>query len=79
MKNVDTREYLSVMEELIGQNETVTIPISGFSMNPFLADKRDSVMIKKPEAGCEASSGIVATPFSFRISGLLFAHKTYIF
>ena len=36
-------------------------------------------MIKKPEAGCEASSGIVATPFNFRISGLLLAHKTYIF
>lgn len=49
MKNVDTKEYLSVIEELIGQNETVTIPVSGFSMNPFLADKRDSVMIKKPD------------------------------
>lgn len=49
MKNVETREYLSVMEELIAQNETVTIPVSGFSMNPFLADKRDAVMVKKPE------------------------------
>ena len=49
MKNVETREYLSVMEELIHQNEMVTIPVSGFSMNPFLADKRDAVMVKKPD------------------------------
>ena len=49
MKSVDTREYLSAMEDLIGQGETVSIPVSGFSMNPFLADKRDAVLAKRPE------------------------------
>ena len=49
MKSVDTREYLSAMEDLIGQGETVSIPVSGFSMNPFLADKRDAVLVKRPE------------------------------
>ena len=49
MKKVETREYLSVMEELIQQNDVVTIPISGFSMNPFLADKRDAVLVKRPK------------------------------
>lgn len=49
MKSVDTREYLSAMEDLIGQGETVSFPVSGFSMNPFLADKRDAVLVKRPE------------------------------
>ena len=49
MKSVDTRQYLSSMEDLIGQGETVSIPVSGFSMNPFLADKRDAVLVKRPE------------------------------
>lgn len=48
MKNVDTIEYLSVMEELIDCNEAVPIPVSGFSMNPFLAHQRDMVMVRKP-------------------------------
>lgn len=49
MRSVDTREYLSAMENLIVQGETVSIPVSGFSMNPFLADKRDAVLVKRPE------------------------------
>lgn len=49
MKSVDTREYLSAMEDLIGQGETVSIPVSGFSMNPFLADKRDAVLVERPD------------------------------
>lgn len=49
MKSVDTREFLSAMEKLIGQGETVSIPVSGFSMNPFLADKRDAVLVKRPD------------------------------
>ena len=49
MKSVDTREYLSAMEDLIGRGETVSIPVSGFSMNPFLADKRDAVLVKRPD------------------------------
>lgn len=49
MKTVDTREYLSVLEEMIRNGETVSVPISGYSMNPFLADKRDHVMVKQPD------------------------------
>ena len=49
MKSVDTREYLSAMETLIYQGEDVSIPVSGFSMNPFLADKRDAVLVKRPD------------------------------
>ncbi len=37
------------MEDLIGQGETVSIPVSGFSMNPFLADKRDAVLVERPD------------------------------
>ena len=49
MKSVDTREYLSAMETLIYQGEDVSIPVSGFSMNPFLADKRDAVLVTRPD------------------------------
>ena len=50
MKSVDTREYLSVLEKMIRNGETVGIPVSGFSMNPFLADKRDQVIVKRPDS-----------------------------
>lgn len=49
MKTVDTREYLSALEEMIRNGEAVSIPISGYSMNPFLADKRDHVLVKRPD------------------------------
>lgn len=49
MKQVDTQQYVAVLRELADGNETVGVPVSGFSMNPFLADGRDYVFFRKPD------------------------------
>ena len=45
--NIDARQFLSTMQELIEKGETVPIPVSGFSMRPFLANNRDTVLVSK--------------------------------
>lgn len=49
MKTIDTRQYLALLEELSANNETVGVPVSGFSMNPFLANERDQVFFQYPD------------------------------
>lgn len=49
MKQVDTREYISMLLELIEQGHEVSLNIAGNSMLPFLAHNRDSVRLRKPD------------------------------
>ena len=49
VKQVDTKEYLLAMCELIDQGNEVSIPVVGSSMTPFLGDGRDQVYVKAPE------------------------------
>ena len=44
-KQVDTNEYLDMVSELVRQGESVSVPVAGESMRPFLRDKRDSVWL----------------------------------
>lgn len=44
--NVDTREYLSMVRELLEQGQEVNLPVAGTSMSPFLKDQRDMVYLR---------------------------------
>lgn len=48
-KIVDTRKYVSVLQELTEEGRTVTLLISGNSMSPFLVHERDYIFFRKPE------------------------------
>lgn len=47
-KKVDTNQYVSMLRELTGQGQKVSIPISGNSMYPFLVPDRDYISFVKP-------------------------------
>lgn len=49
MKTVETRQYVALLEELAKKNETVGVPVTGFSMSPFLANERDQVFFQRPD------------------------------
>lgn len=49
VKVVDTKAYIDALRELTVQGQEVTIPISGSSMSPFLADKRDRICFRRPD------------------------------
>ena len=48
-KVVDTREYVSVLQDLTEEGRTVSLLISGNSMSPFLVHERDYIFFRKPE------------------------------
>lgn len=48
-RQVDTQEYVSVLRELVEQGHSVSMLISGSSMNPFLCHHRDVIYFEKPE------------------------------
>lgn len=48
-KRVDTKEYVSVLRELVEEGNEVSLLISGSSMSPFLIHERDYIYFKKPE------------------------------
>ncbi len=49
MKKVDTREYVSVLRDLVEEGKEVSMLIAGTSMTPFLGHHRDYILFKKPE------------------------------
>lgn len=46
---VDTREYVTVLKEMVEQGMEVSMTIFGTSMEPFLIDKRDTIYFRKTE------------------------------
>lgn len=49
MKQVDTKEYISILRELTEEGRQVSLIISGNSMAPFLIHGRDTVWFEKPK------------------------------
>lgn len=49
MREVDTREYVSVLKELVEEGHQVSLLISGSSMSPFLCHHRDTIYFKQPD------------------------------
>lgn len=47
-RKVDTREYVSVLRDLVREGKEVSMIISGNSMSPFLIHERDSICFKAP-------------------------------
>lgn len=43
--HMDTEKYLTAISQVIGRGNQVAIPVRGSSMQPFLADSRDAVLI----------------------------------
>lgn len=47
--DVDTREYVTVLREMVEQGMEVSMTVSGTSMEPFLFHKRDRIYFQSPE------------------------------
>lgn len=47
--NIDTREYVGVLKEMVEQGMEVSMTVAGTSMEPFLTDRRDRIYFQKPE------------------------------
>ena len=48
MRNVDTREYVSILRGLVREGKEVSMLITGSSMSPFLLSHKDSICFKTP-------------------------------
>lgn len=48
-KSVDMNAYLPVLTDLAAQGHTVSLPVTGNSMSPFLVHGRDRICLQKPE------------------------------
>lgn len=71
MRSVDTKEYLTMVRELVEQGKEVSVLVSGGSMTPFLGDKRDTIYVSKPER--ELKKGDMV--FYQRSSGQFVMHR----
>lgn len=48
VRTVDTREYVSILRELVQEGKEVSMTIAGSSMSPFLCHARDRICFKAP-------------------------------
>ena len=46
---VDTREYVAVLKNMVEQGREVSMTVVGTSMEPFLFHNRDKIYFRKPE------------------------------
>lgn len=49
MRKVENDQFIPMLRELIEEGKTVSLVISGSSMNPFLIHQRDYILIEKPK------------------------------
>ena len=49
MREVNTREYVSMLRDLVREGKSVNLLVSGSSMSPFLIHQRDHVSFKAPD------------------------------
>lgn len=47
-KIVDTEMYINIIREIVGEGHKVSLLITGNSMNPFLVDGRDTILVETP-------------------------------
>lgn len=72
-RTVSNYEYLPVLVDLLGQGHTVSLIISGSSMTPFLADKRDTLIISPPDGNFRRGDMV----FYQRLSGQYVMHRIH--
>ena len=68
---VDTREYVTALKEMVEQGMEVSMTIFGTSMEPFLIDKRDKIYFQKPEGKIKKGDMV----FYRRESGAYVMHR----
>ncbi len=49
VRTVDTRDYVSMLRELVRQGHEVSMIVAGNSMSPFLVHQRDSIVFRAPD------------------------------
>ncbi|SDB12316.1 S24/S26 family peptidase [Eubacterium oxidoreducens] len=60
-RDVDTKEYVTMLKELIEEGHQVNMVISGNSMSPFLISKRDEVWLNSPSRPLKAGDIVFFT------------------
>ena len=73
MRVVDTREYVSVLKELVEEGKVVSMLIAGNSMSPFLYHQRDYIYFKKPDQKLKRGDMV----FYQRKNGQYIMHRIY--
>ncbi len=73
MKEVDTREYVSMLRDLVEDGHEVSLLIAGGSMSPFLVHHRDTIFFKKPDRPLRRGDMV----FYQRLSGQFVMHRIY--
>ena len=73
VKQVDTREYVSVLREIAEEGKVVPMLIAGSSMAPFLCHNRDYIYFTKPERELRRGDMV----FYQRDSGRYVMHRIY--
>lgn len=73
VKIFDTREYVSVLKELVEAGKEVSITIYGGSMTPFLIHNRDKVFFSTPERPLRRGDMV----FYQRLNGQYVMHRIY--
>ena len=73
VKQVDTREYVSVLREIAEEGKVVSMLIAGSSMAPFLCHNRDYIYFTKPERELRRGDMV----FYQRDNGQYVMHRIY--
>ncbi len=73
VKQVDTREYVSVLRGIAEEGKVVSMLIAGSSMAPFLCHNRDYIYFTKPERELRRGDMV----FYQRDSGQYVMHRIY--
>jgi phage repressor protein C with HTH and peptisase S24 domain len=73
VKQVDTKEYVSVLREIAEEGKVVSMLIAGSSMSPFLCHNRDYIYFTKPDRELRRGDMV----FYQRDSGQYVMHRIY--
>lgn len=73
MKIVDTKEYVSVLRELVQSGQEVSMQIAGNSMSPFMVHARDNITFRTPEQPLRRGDMV----FYQRRNGQFVMHRIY--
>lgn len=68
---VDTREYVAVLKDMVEQGHEVSMTVVGTSMEPFLLHNRDKIYFRKPEGPIKKGDMV----FYRRDSGAYVMHR----
>lgn len=68
---VDTKEYVSVMRDLVNEGKEVSMLVAGSSMSPFLVHYRDTIYFARPDRALRSGDMV----FYQRDNGQFIMHR----